>query len=177
MELFNLLVRPERDFELRWHRDDVPPDATAEEEEARLGGERAAGHAQWNLALLGDESLVVVPGSHLRARTRREREAGPYEELEGSVVVRMRPGDAVFYDHNILHRGVYRADRERLTLHGSVGRVGSGRARVVLQHGVGEWIGETDFGGLEGVGERAEGMRRRLVELGQGWRGEFSQVD
>lgn len=36
MELYNLLIRPTRDFELRWHRDDIPPSASAAEEEKRL---------------------------------------------------------------------------------------------------------------------------------------------
>ncbi|KAI1190878.1 hypothetical protein F5B17DRAFT_24363 [Nemania serpens] len=37
LELYNLLVRPESDFELEWHRDDVPRTATPEEEAAKLG--------------------------------------------------------------------------------------------------------------------------------------------
>jgi hypothetical protein len=191
MELYNLLVRPERDFELRWHRDDVPPEATTAEEERRLGGDMAQGrervysHAQWNLALYDDESLVVVPRSHRRARTQAERDAGPYErEMEGAVVVKLRAGDVVFYDNNILHRGVYKADKERMTLHGSMGRSGHGdeRARNVLQHGVGDWVAECDFSALEegeeGMGKRAEAMRTNLMEMGKG-RGEveYSQPD
>ncbi|KAF2816606.1 uncharacterized protein BDZ99DRAFT_407572 [Mytilinidion resinicola] len=169
MELYNLLVRPDEDFELRWHRDDVPADAGPAEERERLA--RPAWHAQWNLPLYEDDSLIVVPGSHRRARTERERAAGPYETgLEGEVRVKLGPGDVVFYDNNILHRGKYEKGRERMTLHGSVGcvRGGKGRTRNVLQHGVGEWVGRCDFGGLEGeVKARAEGMRERLVELGK----------
>lgn len=128
-------------------------------------------HAQWNLALCGDESLVVVPGSHARARTEVERGAGPFEaSLPGMEVVRLGAGDAVFYDSNILHRGVYDAGKERATLHGSVGHVRGSkiRARNVLQHGVGEWVEKCDFSFLEErERERAEGMRRRLVEMGR----------
>lgn len=36
MELYNVLVRPDKDFELRWHRDDIPATATKEEEEGEL---------------------------------------------------------------------------------------------------------------------------------------------
>jgi len=169
MELYNLLVRPERDFALRWHRDDIPPEASAAEERARLGA--PPWHAQWNLALVADASLVVVPGSHARARTDAERGADPFaERLPGMRVVDLAPGDLVFYDNNILHRGVYGAGTERLTLHGSVGHVKGGRARArnVLQHGVGEWVGECDFSGLPGgIGARAEGMRQRLCEMGR----------
>ncbi|KAF2492272.1 hypothetical protein BU16DRAFT_529625 [Lophium mytilinum] len=169
MELYNLLVRPDEDFELRWHRDDVPADAGPEEEMERLG--RPAWHAQWNLPLYEDESLIVVPGSQRRARTEEERAAGPYERgLEGEIKVKLGAGDVVFYDNNILHRGAYDKGRERMTLHGSVGcvRGGKGRARNVLQHGVGEWVGRCDFGALEEeVKVRAEGMLERLVELGK----------
>ncbi|OJD31614.1 phytanoyl-dioxygenase [Diplodia corticola] len=173
MELYNMLVRPDRDFELRWHRDDIGPDVGPEEELARLTAANGGGaplHAQWNLALFEDRSLVVVPGSHRRARTEAERGAAPYAaELPGMQVVVMQPGDCVFYDNNILHRGVYDKERERMTLHGSVGlaRGGKERARNVLQHGVGEWVGECDFSGLpDGIRQRAEGMRERLVKMG-----------
>jgi hypothetical protein len=36
MELYNMLVRPDKDFSLRWHRDDVAVTATPEEEVERL---------------------------------------------------------------------------------------------------------------------------------------------
>jgi ectoine hydroxylase-related dioxygenase (phytanoyl-CoA dioxygenase family) len=170
MELYNMLVRPDDDFELRWHRDDIPATATAEEELERLVGHEAW-HCQWNLALYNDRSLVVVPKSHKRARTEEERNAHPYEKtITDMLFVEMQPGDVVFYDNNILHRGVYSKDVERMTLHGSVGHVkGKGdRARNVLQHGIGSWIAEADFSGLnDKTRTRAEGMRKRLFEIGQ----------
>jgi len=195
MELMNMLVHPEGEgirplkgggegFELRWHRDDIPWTVGPEEEQALLdrqrvtvsiGGEERTvyNHAQWNIALYDDESLVVVPGSHLRSRTEVERNADPYEpNLPGMEVVKLKAGDAVFYDSNILHRGVYVSGRERLTLHGSVGHVRGSRdrARNVLQHGVGEWVGRCDLSVLGERGtaerERAEGMRERLIEMG-----------
>ncbi|KAI2633068.1 phytanoyl-CoA dioxygenase [Hypomontagnella submonticulosa] len=172
MELYNLLVRPSdgKDFELRWHRDDIPAAATAEEELERLG--KPAWHAQWNLALCdGDESLVVVPGSHARARSEGERAADPFEpNMPGQLVVRLNAGDVVFYNNNILHRGRYDGGRERLSLHGSVGHAAGGRlrARNVLQHGVGKWVDECDFSSLDDkTRTRAEGMRTRLVKLGR----------
>jgi hypothetical protein len=72
MELYNLLIRPNKDFALRWHRDDIPATAPAEEELERLN--KSAYHAQWNLALHNDNSLTAVPGSHKRARTDGERQ-------------------------------------------------------------------------------------------------------
>ncbi|EFX04289.1 phytanoyl-dioxygenase family protein [Grosmannia clavigera kw1407] len=178
MELYNMLVRPDYDdFALRWHRDDIPPEATAAEELTRLG--QPAWHAQWNLALWDDASLVVVPGSHRRARTAAERAADPFADplpveagssSVGQLVVHLGPGDAVFYNNNILHRGVYHTAVERATLHGSVGHVGGSRqrARNVLQHGVGDWVDRCDFGSLTAAERaRAEGMRDRLVLLGR----------
>ncbi|KAI2635227.1 phytanoyl-dioxygenase family protein [Xylaria nigripes] len=180
LELYNMLVRPESDFELEWHRDDVPRSATAEQEAAKLGlapGSRTKRywHTQWNLPLYADESLVVVPGSHARVRTAAERAASPYEpNMPGQMVVRLEPGDVVFYDNNILHRGVYDSGKERMSLHGSVGHVAAGRLRAtnVLQHGIGKWVDQCDFSTLaDGPGgemrQKAEGMRARLVKLGR----------
>ncbi|GKZ17942.1 hypothetical protein AbraIFM66951_007818 [Aspergillus brasiliensis] len=181
MELFNLLVAPEtKDFELRWHRDDIPETATPEEELKMLQDKSPNGkqsHAQYNLALCADSSLIVIPGSHRRVRTETERNAAPYEpELPGQLVVELQPGDAVFYDSNILHRGVYRAKEEggeetRLTLHGSLGLNAPSedkkvRATAVLQHGVGAWVHREDA--AFGIGERAEKMRANLVAMGTG---------
>lgn len=169
MELFNLLVRPDADFELRWHRDDIPATATAEEELTRLN--QSAYSAQWNLALYDDASLIVVPGSHQRARTDVERAADPFEkDMPEQLIVQLKAGDVVFYNNNILHRGAYRSDLERMTLHGSVGHVdGSAvRARNVLQHGLRDWIDQVDFSKLKGTERvRAENMKRSLVKMGR----------
>lgn len=163
-----MLVRPDRDFELRWHRDDIPASASAEEERARL--EKPGWHAQWNLALYDDSSLVLVPGSHKRARTEDERAADPFEKnMPGQITVQLKAGQVAFYNNNILHRGSYDSRKERMTLHGSIGTVAAGeqRARNVLQHGVGEWAKQDDFGTLEpDIKERARKMRQRLVDLG-----------
>ncbi|KAI0438961.1 phytanoyl-dioxygenase family protein [Xylaria telfairii] len=197
LELYNMLVRPESDFELEWHRDDVPRTATVEEEAAKLGivspaseeeadtnGARESGakkakrywNTQWNLPLYPDDSLIVVPGSHVRVRTPQERDASPHEpNLPGQLVVTLEPGDIVFYDNNILHRGVYSASKERMSLHGSVGHAGGGRFRAtnVLQHGIGKWVDQCDFSALEKgpsgerIRRRAEDMRARLVKLGR----------
>lgn len=179
MELLNLLVAPEtKDFELRWHRDGISEAATSEEELQQLHTKSPNGrqfHAQYNIALCPDSSLIAVPGSHRRVRTDAERNADPYEpNLAGQQVVALQPGDVVFYDSNILHRGVYKHKLEggpetRLTLHGSVGlksQDGKVRATAVLQHGVGQWIDQEEA--ALHVGERAERMRRNLIAMGRG---------
>ncbi|KAI5288645.1 hypothetical protein KEM54_005046 [Ascosphaera aggregata] len=191
MELFNLLVAPEqRDFELRWHRDDIAETVTPEEEEKLLKKKSPGGrqsHAQYNLALCHDSSLIVIPGSHRRVRTEIERNADPFEPvLPGQLAVTLQPGDAVFYDSNILHRGVYKhkpesGEETRLTLHGSLGLKLIGerdegeksdvvRATAVLQHGVGLWV-KNDNAGFEQyrkVNPRASAMRANLIAMGSG---------
>lgn len=179
MELYNMLVRPDHDFALRWHRDDIGPDVSAAEEIERL--QHPMIHAQWNLALYEDSSLVVVPGSHRRARTDKERTADPYEDdMPGQMAVKMYPGDIVFYNNNILHRGVYDSHTERMTLHGTMGLVGSdpARARNILQHGIGKWAKDCDFSDLSGdLRKRADGMKERLISMGTGDDVGFSQQD
>ena len=194
MELLNLLIAPTiKDFALRWHRDDIPtpPTLTPEDELAQLHlkspPDRPQSHAQYNIALYRDSSLIVVPGSHRRARTEEERNADPFEDnMPGQKVVTMEPGDAVFYDSNIFHRGVYKgtpvpkfAEEEvegiRMTIHGSVGLAEPShedgtkgkRATAVLQHGVGAWVKREDAA-FKNLGPRAEAMRRRLIEMGSG---------
>jgi hypothetical protein len=170
MELYNMLVRPDKPFELRWHRDDIPASATPEEELERL--QKPGYHAQWNLALYDDASLVLVPGSHKRARTEEERNALPYApSLPSQITVHLKAGEVAFYNNNILHRGVYDETKERMTLHGSIGTKAAGkqRARNVLQHGVGEWAEKWDLSNEQGEWvQRAKSMRERLVELGRG---------
>jgi Phytanoyl-CoA dioxygenase (PhyH) len=168
MELYNLLIRPDSDFTLRWHRDDIASSATAEEELERLN--KPAWHAQWNLALYNDSSLMVVPKSHTRARTEVEIHAGLFSKpIPGQCVVGLKPGDLVFYNNNILHRGVYNSFKERLTLHGSIGCMSGSkeRARNVLQHGVRDWIDRCDFSRLPTeMKSRAEKMRANLKQMG-----------
>jgi len=82
----------------------------------------------------------------------------------------MEPGDIVFYNNNILHRGMYDSKVERMTLHGSAGHVDGAklRARNVLQHGLRNWIDRLNFDALEGhEKELAEHMRANLVKMGQ----------
>lgn len=159
MELLNMLINPERkDFDLRWHRDDVEYTATAEQEMEVLERCAFAG-AQFNLALEDDVNLIVVPKSHLRPRTEEERSKIHFEEITDQLIVHLEPGDCAFYNPNILHRATYSTERPRVTIHGSYGNyeLGKNRARLVLQHGVGDWIDE-----LEPVNATMETLARRL---------------
>lgn len=145
MELMNMLINPLSDFELEWHRDDIPYSATSEEEMTKLKLKDTG--TQFNLALYPDECLIVVPASHKRARDDIERkvtsDAPRTGKLADEIVVSLAPGDVVFYNNNILHRARYDSSKKRITLHGSYGHKLNGKSRSmnVLQHGVGNWLG------------------------------------
>lgn len=145
MELLNMLINPLTDFDLEWHRDTIKPEVTPEEEAEQLLQDPYAG-CQFNLALTEDSCLIVVPRSHSRIRTDEEREKTTDDlkrkHITGQIDVELHPGDLVFYNSNILHRALYSAKNERITLHGSYGHVDHGKSRAmgVLQHGVGDWI-------------------------------------
>lgn len=144
MELLNMLINPLTDFGLDWHRDDIKPEATAEEELAKLSLPETG--TQFNLALRDDACLIVIPGTHKRARNAEERAktAGEsrQEDIAGQLLVELKPGDCVFYNNNILHRATYNSKIPRVTLHGSYGHAVNGKSRstMVLQHGVADWL-------------------------------------
>lgn len=53
------------------------------------------------------------------------------------------------------------------------------RARVILQHGIGEWVAACDFSTLPGdIAALASGMQARLIEIGSsGAQHGYSQRD
>ncbi|KAL1915234.1 uncharacterized protein VTP21DRAFT_7510 [Calcarisporiella thermophila] len=148
LELFNLLINPrESDYQLTWHRDAIPIDATEEEEREKLKIPHYG--TQWNTALYDDDALIVVPGSHLRVRTPEERDtmiSDGYAPLPGEKVVKLKAGQTVFYNNNILHRARYSCKQRRVTLHACMGCTvgGAHRAQNILQHGL-SWMREERF--------------------------------
>ncbi|KAG7664193.1 uncharacterized protein J8A68_002297 [[Candida] subhashii] len=172
MELLNMLINPLSDFELDWHRDTIKPSVTPEEEAQELLMNPYAG-AQFNLALTEDKCLIVIPGSHKRVRTAEEREktvdeSRRTEYISGEIVVELHPGDIVFYNNNILHRAAYQAKNKRITIHGSYGNVelGKVRAKGILQHGVGEWLGR-----FEPRNENLKMLAEKLGALAEQFKG------
>ncbi|MBW0506858.1 hypothetical protein O181_046573 [Austropuccinia psidii MF-1] len=141
--LFNLLVEPqEHHFELEWHRDSIKSNITEAEEQELLKAKTKFTGVQWNLALYHDQCLFVVPGSHGRMRTSLERKitinsSGQNSEImPNQLCVDLAPGDAVFYDPEILHRGTYNKRLKRRTLHGLHHdyRADIFQSRGILQH-------------------------------------------
>ncbi|KAG8955475.1 hypothetical protein FRC04_008826 [Tulasnella sp. 424] len=183
MELFNLLINPsQKPFALRWHRDDIPATVDETEELARL--KISSFGVQWNTALLADESLYVVPGTHKATLTPSQRAlctpAAPTNPLDmpGAIKVPLRRGETVFYNNNILHCATYDNTVPRVTLHACMGdtRGGEKRARNILQHDV-SWIKAPDMvGTLEDLDKKDRGIRlqmlQRLVQLADTTAGE-----
>ncbi|KAF8604329.1 hypothetical protein BDV93DRAFT_555602 [Ceratobasidium sp. AG-I] len=182
MELFNLLINPEHHkFALRWHRDDVPETASLEEETEILKTNFFG--VQWNTALYDDSCLFVVPGSHRQPRTPEQRALSISQEapadpmtMPGAICVKLKAGDTVFYQNNILHTAAYHPDTKRATLHASIGDVrgGSRRARMILQHKV-DWVRDDTFLDTfrkaqntdDAVVSRLTGMRDRLLTMAE----------
>ncbi|KAI8365382.1 uncharacterized protein BYT42DRAFT_589710 [Radiomyces spectabilis] len=149
MELFNLLINPQdSDFDLTWHRDAIPAETSEEVEKEKLTIPHYG--TQWNTALYEDACLYVVPNSHRRVRTAEERDVTINDpkshNMPGQLQVRLKPGQTVFYDNNILHRAAYVCTSKRATLHASMGTIEGGhhRAATIFQHGL-DWMTDDRF--------------------------------
>ncbi|KAG8713107.1 hypothetical protein FRC08_013684 [Ceratobasidium sp. 394] len=97
-------------------------------------------------------------------------------EMPGAICVKLKAGDTVFYQNNILHTAAYNPDIKRATLHANFGdiRGGNRRARMILQHKV-DWIRDDTFVATfdnpqgspktDAVASRLKGMRDRLLAM------------
>ncbi|OGG48975.1 MAG: hypothetical protein A3F84_08205 [Candidatus Handelsmanbacteria bacterium RIFCSPLOWO2_12_FULL_64_10] len=125
LELVNMLVNPaKRDFEIGWHRDLIREDLPPEEELAEL--RRLQHGVQWNTALYDEACLFIVPASHLRPKTPEERDVvfnRSKDPMPGQMAVALRAGQGVYYNSNLLHRGIYSASQRRETLHCCMGSI------------------------------------------------------
>lgn len=113
---------PGRDTSMRWHRDSRffhPPSARVTPVAWRA--ERPFSQSQWNLALLADPVLHVVPGSHRREHTAAEQpcldDDAWRDGMPGAMTVALEPGDAVVYHCDILHGVRNPSGQPRLTVH------------------------------------------------------------
>lgn len=96
-------------YDTGWHRDlgGEERDSSAAVELEILGRFRKY-HRKWHLALADDPCLWLVPGSHRRYRTEREREAmidNPYADIPGQRRISLQRGQTLFWSGNGIHRG------------------------------------------------------------------------
>ena len=105
-----------------WHRD-VRPDHDGPLSELIADQEaNGPGYVQWNIALLDEAILNVVPGSHRRLNSELEMrqlnlDGGTMRPLDGSIAVDLKAGDGVVYNPMLLHWGSrYTSHQKRRTL-------------------------------------------------------------
>lgn len=106
-------AEPGTTYKLGWHRDVIQIPQDEIDEEAIYNPERFHNSVQINLPLYDDETLWVVPGSHNRKNTPEEVAAfkgtkhyAPIDAvMPGAMNVKIRPGQAVLYNNNLIHRG------------------------------------------------------------------------
>ena len=126
--LFNLLGSTGEPYLQHFHRDTHPNQSKRpENHEDWLRFRRTVhGHTvQMNAPLLpGDSYFCTVPGSHNRLPTPAEVNAAIVSrsdplavQMPGAIAVTLEPGDAVYYDFTLWHRGHNPGGAKRLTIH------------------------------------------------------------
>lgn len=112
-------------YSLGWHRDiiQIPQD---EIDDWLFSKERFHNSVQINLPLVDENSLWIVPKSHNRPNTEDENKAfqgskhyAPVgAEMPGGIPVKLKAGQAVLYNNNLIHRGYTETMKiPRRTLH------------------------------------------------------------
>jgi hypothetical protein len=95
-----------RTEESRWTRGyPIPWDMPLAEQMAALA--RTMEHLQICVALSPDESLAVLPGTHSAPPANEDLAhltVDPAADTSGMVRVRLAPGDALFWNTNVIHR-------------------------------------------------------------------------
>lgn len=119
LAVVSFLYNPEREsWDGAWHRDSQFL-FTNEPERRRALNEGPSACVQWNIALYDDACLMVVPSSLSRENTPEEQAVldGAPGEMPGATTVNLPAGTGLVYDPFQIHRGLYRPDAPRATLH------------------------------------------------------------
>lgn len=101
----------------KWHRDLVKPGTS---DETSILQRHKETFVQFNAPLTpSDRFLQIVPGSHLRASTTQEIAVSQNQDgnMPGIHIVELEPGDIVYYNANLWHRGWNPTGQTRLTFH------------------------------------------------------------
>ena len=112
---------------MAWHQDFafLPPDVPADFDLQAFRNQTPFSQVQWNLALVDDAVLMVVPGTHrgeLTAETLQmindSRARNEFvDDIPGAVRVELRSGDGVVYNNNLAHGVDNPSCTRRRTLH------------------------------------------------------------
>jgi hypothetical protein len=119
-----LAADPGVSYRQGWHRDvlQVPQEYITDE---MFSPRWAHNNVQLNLALAEDAAFWAVPGSHVRPNTLGEQQAfGGNKHVSpvgatvpGAQCLFLKPGQAVLYNNNMIHRGYCDFTTPRRTLH------------------------------------------------------------
>ena len=120
-----LNAQPKTCYQQGWHRDILQLDEK-EINDDWFSPEHFHNNVQINVALNEDECLWVIPQSHRRGFTEQEqaffdgsKKMSPIDtdNLLNGVNVKLQPGQAVFYNNNLIHRGYcFSMGQQRLTV-------------------------------------------------------------
>ncbi len=151
-----------------WHRDVgisiTDPEAEREDLLTRRNPHHRA--TQIMIALISSDHFEVVPGSHRRWDTPEEfavrRAVDPdgnrLGRMPGAVRVALQPGDAVVFDHSIIHRGRYLINEPRRTLRIAMTKPGA----CMNDHFSHQpWFLEPGY--LDGLGTQARTFYERFI--------------
>lgn len=102
-----------------WHRDQQFDSASTESEKSFLSEKGFHAH----IALVPDDNLEIIPGTHARWDTPEEFEIRKgkndkkpnSDEMPGAIRIRLNAGDACFFSAWSIHRGNYVAGKIRRT--------------------------------------------------------------
>jgi hypothetical protein len=118
-----------------WHRDSQFLTKTELEEKKLIENANTTSFRsiQVQIALVSNDDVEVVPGSHLRwdsdeeYRIRRQDDYrnSSSHDMPGAFRIAMKPGDAAFFSSFGLHRGRYLQDNYRRTLMFTYGQLGN----------------------------------------------------
>ncbi len=160
--LFGMLAGGgEQPYELAWHRDLGKP---GDPDEANYYRRLQGLFVQFNAPLLpGDRFLNIVPASHLRASTAAEIEAaaaGVEADMPDALIVELEPGDIVYYNANLWHRGWNPQGIKRWTMHCALWRA----ADPVMLHEHGQREAMLSEGHLERMPAKARQYIQRYLD-------------
>ncbi|MGA1197773.1 MAG: phytanoyl-CoA dioxygenase family protein [Candidatus Latescibacterota bacterium] len=113
-----------KDYGFGWHRDFGTQERDGSYQIEMTILNRPMSGIKWHLAMVDDDCLQLVPGSHKRYRTAHERKCLLEKDMRnadipGQYTVSLKAGQTAFWSGNTIHRGVMKRETERLTLAGS----------------------------------------------------------
>ena len=140
-----------------WHRDLCRP---GNANEAEILERDLLRHIQFNAPLKpGDCFLQIVPGSHARHATEAELTVytnSPNGDMPGQITVELEPGDIVYYNANLWHRGLNPQGVLRWSMHSAFWQA----ELPVWQHECGQRNAMLTSGHLE----RMPPLTRRFIQ-------------